>query len=82
MRRYMIGALLVTGILGSAAGCAARVRIYDEPRRDYHRWDSREDQAYREFLRENRREYREFRLIDRRSQEEYWEWRHRHPDRR
>lgn len=71
--------VLVVALAG-AAGCAARVRVYDEPRRDYHRWDSREDRAYRVFLVERHRPYREFRLLERREQEEYWSWRHDHAD--
>ena len=80
MRRW-IGALLLVGSLVGSAACVARVRLYDEPGRDYHRWNSREDRAYREFLREMRREYREFRRLSRSDQEEYWRWRHNHPDR-
>jgi hypothetical protein len=81
MRRY-ISSLLLMGSLVGLTGCVARARVYDEPRRDYHRWDSREDRAYREYLREQRREYRVFSTLDRRDQEAYWEWRHNHPDRR
>jgi hypothetical protein len=81
MQRTIGSLLLIASLAGPAAGCAARVRIYDEPRRDYHRWDDREDRAYRRYLAEVRREYREFRSLDRHEQEEYWEWRHAHPDR-
>jgi hypothetical protein len=80
--RRCISSLLVIGALMGTVGCATgRVRVYDAPYRDYHRWDSREDRAYREYLREQRREYREFSVLDRRDQEEYWRWRHAHPDR-
>jgi hypothetical protein len=75
----VVGALM--GTVGGAVGCTGRVRIYDEPYRDYHRWDGREDRAYRVYLGEQRRGYREFRTLDRRDQEEYWRWRHAHPDR-
>jgi len=82
MRMHRLaGAILVTTILAGATACTARVRIYDEPRRDYHRWDDREERAYRAFLVERKREYREFGRLERRDQEEYWEWRHAHPDR-
>ena len=80
MRRW-IGSLLLIGSIVGTTACFARVRIYDEPRQDYHRWDSREDRAYREFLRDVRREYREFRRLSRSEQDEYWRWRHDHPDR-
>ena len=80
MRRW-IGSLLLIGSLVGSTGCVARVRVYDEPRQDYHRWDSWEERAYREFLREMRREYRQYRRLSRFQQEEYWRWRHDHPDR-
>jgi hypothetical protein len=79
--RTLAGAFLLIATLAGSAACAATVRVYDEPRRDYHRWDDREERAYRAYLTERRREYREFKLIDRREQEEYWAWRHDHPDR-
>ena len=80
MRRW-IGSLLLIGSLVGSTGCAARVRIYDEPRHDYHRWNSFEDRAYRAYLRETRREYLEFRRFSRFEQEEYWVWRRNLPDR-
>jgi hypothetical protein len=79
--RRTIGSLLLIGSLAGSAGCAPRLRVYDEPRQDYHRWDGREDRAYRRYLAEQRREYREFRTLDRGEQERYFEWRHGHPDR-
>ena len=79
--RQLISALLVAVALAGSAACTGRVRIYDEPRHDYHRWNGGEERAYRAWLAERHREYREFRLIDRHDQEEYWEWRHSHPDR-
>jgi hypothetical protein len=83
MMRQYIGSLLIgLTLVGSASACVARVRVYDEPRRDYHRWDGGEERAYRAYLAERRREYVEFRRLNKREQEEYWEWRHGHPDRR
>jgi hypothetical protein len=79
--RKLAGAILLATALGGSGACLATVRIYDEPRRDYHRWDDREERAYRAYLAERRREYREFRRLERREQEEYWEWRHAHGDR-
>ena len=56
------------------------IRFYDLDHRDYHRWDSNEDRAYRSY-REGRREpYREFRHLSRDHQRGYWNWRHEHPD--
>jgi hypothetical protein len=78
--RQLISALLVATALAGSVGCAARVRIYDEPRRDYHRWNGGEERAYRAYLAERRREYVEFSRLERRDQEAYWEWRHSHPE--
>jgi hypothetical protein len=79
MRKYLTSLLLVTTLAGSTGACA--VRMYDEPRVDYHRWNGREERAYRIYLVERRREYLEFRRLDRREQEAYWAWRHSHSDR-
>jgi hypothetical protein len=72
--------LLLVLALASSANCAAGIRVYDEPRRDYHRWNDGEERAYRAYLAEQRREYREFSRLERREQEEYWAWRHGRPD--
>ena len=78
MHRYIWSVLLVVALAGST-GCLARVRVYDEPRRDYHRWNDGEERAYRVYLGERHREYREFARLERREQEEYWAGRHDHP---
>ena len=76
MRQY-IGTLLIgLTLAGSASACVGRVRVYDEPRRDYHRWDGGEERFYRVYLSERRRPYIEFKRLNQREQEEYWEWRH------
>jgi hypothetical protein len=82
--RHSISSLLLIGALVGTVGCVAsgRVRVYDEPYHDYHRWDSREDRVYRDYLREQHRDYREFRSLNKNEQGEYWTWRHAHPDRR
>ena len=51
-------------------------RVYDRDRRDYHRWDNAEDQAYRCFWQEHHRVYRAYPLLNRREQGHYWKWRH------
>ena len=79
--RTLAGAFLLTATLAGSLACTGTVRIYDEPRRDYHRWDDREERAYRAYLAERRLQYREFKSLERREQEEYWAWRHDHPDR-
>jgi hypothetical protein len=80
MRRHIATFLLIAAVTGSA-GCAGRTRVYDAPRRDYHRWNASEDRAYRAYLVERHRVYRAFSRLDGREQEEYWQWRHDHPDR-
>jgi hypothetical protein len=76
MRRY-IGTLLIgLTLAGSAAACAGRIRIYDDSRRDYHRWNSGEDRYFRIYLSEQRRPYIEFTRLNQREQAQYWEWRH------
>jgi hypothetical protein len=81
MRPY-IGTLLITAALaGSSAACVGRVRIYDSPRQDYHRWNRGEERFYHAYLAERRRPYVEFGRLNQHEQEEYWEWRHAHPDR-
>jgi hypothetical protein len=79
MGRHLRPLLLVVAF-ASFASCAVGVRVYDEPRMDYHRWNGGEERAYRAYLAERRREYREFSRLERREQEEYWAWRHSHPD--
>jgi hypothetical protein len=79
MRKYLGLLLLAATVVGPTAACAAR--LYDQPRQDYHHWNSREERAYRAYLAERHREYRDFRRLDRREQDEYWEWRHSHSDR-
>lgn len=80
--RTLVRACLLTAILGGSAACFGVVRIYDEPHGDYHRWNDREERAYRAFLNEQHRQYREFGRLERPEQDEYWEWRHNHPGRR
>jgi hypothetical protein len=79
MRRQLRSLVLVVALASSVA-CAAGIRVYDEPHRDYHRWNAPEDRAYRVYLSEQHREYREFSRLERGEQEQYWAWRHGHPD--
>jgi hypothetical protein len=79
--RQVVGTLVLAAALAGSAGCFTAVRIYDEPRHDYHRWDSGEERAYRAYLAEQHLEYREFKRLERGDQERYWAWRHDHPDR-
>jgi hypothetical protein len=57
------------------------VRTYDPYRHDYHRWDRREERAYRAYLAERHRAYLRYerqRLAQRRA---YWRWRHEREER-
>jgi len=82
--RLLSSLLLAAALVAPVAstGCAARVsgRIYDRDHDDWHRWDDREDRAYRRYLSERREEYREFSRRNNDEQRDYWNWRHRHPD--
>lgn len=51
-------------------------RLYDPEYRDYHNWDQREDQYYRQWLSDRNRDYRAYDQLDRREQRDYWKWRH------
>jgi hypothetical protein len=53
-------------------------RMYDSAHRDYHNWNTDEDQRYREFMKEHHRKYRDFSRLSKRQQNEYWQWRHDH----
>jgi len=58
-----------------------RVRVYDPYRRDYHRWNQREQREYRAYLAERHRAYVRYerqRLAERRA---YWRWRHEREER-
>jgi hypothetical protein len=65
----------------SGAAAAVVIRVYDPFHHDYHRWDRREERAYREYLAERHRRYiayRRQRLAERRA---YWRWRHEREER-
>jgi len=90
--RRMFSALIMAATLGApmavpasalagTSGAAVTVRIYDPYRRDYHRWDDREERAYRSYLAERHRSYRAYehqRIAQRRA---YWRWRHEREER-
>ena len=63
-------------------------RVYDRAHRDYHNWNSDEDNAYRQWYGQtyNGRQYRDYRKLHKKQQQAYWKWRHdndhdRHRDR-
>jgi len=82
--RY-IASLFVTAALTApvailAAPARQDNRVYDKEHKDYHRWDDKENEAWRRFLAEKHREEHEFAKATKKEQTEYWNWRHSHPD--
>jgi len=84
MRRYFNVILLSTALVLPIAMRADEhgndKRYYDRSHKDYHEWNSNEDQRYREYLNEHHKEYHDFAKAKRREQEDYWKWRHEHQD--
>ena len=81
MRRSGSSMILVLALCGGMAACAARVRVYDGPHRDYHRWDRHEEASFRVYLNERHMPYHDFQRLNANEQNDYWNWRHDHPDR-
>jgi hypothetical protein len=88
----MFSVLLMTGTLAvplvmppSAAaaeghvGATVTVRTYDPYRHDYHRWDQREERAYRAYLARRHRAYIAYQRQRAAERRAYWRWRHQHP---
>lgn len=63
----------------SLAACARNRDYFDSVNNDHHRWDSREDAAYRRWEAERRMDHIEFERRRAEEQREYWTWRHSHP---
>jgi len=56
-------------------------RYYDRYHHDYHRWDAREDAAYRHWMEaERHRRYVDYSHLRAEDQRAYWAWRHDHPN--
>lgn len=74
----MAAALIAAGV---ATACAPTRNVYDSSYNDNHRWDRREDAAYRRWEAERHLRHiaYEQRALD--EQRAYWAWRHDHPDR-
>jgi hypothetical protein len=73
--------LAATVIAGASfTGCAHPANYYDSARNDNHRWDRREDTAYRRWEAERRFDHMEFNRRSADEQRAYWAWRHEHPD--
>ena len=57
------------------------IRVFDPFRHDYHRWNRREEYAYRRYLAERHARYLRYerqRAAERRA---YWRWRHKRLER-
>ena len=74
-----VGALSVTSVT-ALSGCMG-TRYHDPVFNDNHRWNDREEAAYRRWEAERRLEHIEFQRRRDEEQREYWRWRHYHPDR-
>ncbi len=55
-------------------------RYYDSAHKDYHQWNSNEDQSWHQYLQENHKSDHDFSKANKREQTQYWNWRHEHPD--
>jgi hypothetical protein len=64
----------------SVTSCAHPYEYADTAHNDRHRWDSREDAAYRRWEAERRVDHLEFARRNEEEQRTYWTWRHSHPD--
>ncbi len=53
-------------------------RVYDKAHHDYHVWDNREEQLYRQYADEHHLRDREYAKLSAKQQKEYWNWRHQH----
>jgi hypothetical protein len=65
---------LTTAVPSEGAGIV--VRFYDGEHHDYHRWDTREQRAYRAYLASRHRAYVRYSRQRANERREYWRWRH------
>jgi hypothetical protein len=74
--------VIIAGIVAIAPATAcSRTNEYPDPvYSDRHRWDSREDAAYRRWEAERRTSHMEYERRAVEEQRAYWNWRHAHPD--
>jgi hypothetical protein len=77
----LFGAALIIPVAMSPTTLRADDRVYhDREHNDDHRWDNREDRAYRSWAKENHRKYQDFSRLREDDQQAYWTWRHQHPE--
>ncbi len=55
-------------------------KYYDKTHKDYHEWNSNEDNMYHQFLTERHVKVHEFEKAKPSEQQAYWKWRHEHGD--
>ncbi len=53
-------------------------RYYDSKHKDYHSWNSDENQRYHQYLQENHKKDHDFNKSSKRDQQSYWDYRHQH----
>jgi hypothetical protein len=66
--------------VGSIAACSRNRDVYDPASSTYHRWNSREDAAYRRWETDRQMTHLEYSRRAADEQRAYWTWRHDHPD--
>jgi Ni/Co efflux regulator RcnB len=74
-------ALPATASAAERASASVTIRVFDPHRRDYRRWNRREERESRAELAERHRAYLRYerqRLAERRA---YWRWRHEREER-
>ncbi len=82
--------LLNTAVLGAAlCGTFATLPTlraeeprtwHDQAHNEDHKWDTREDKAYRMWVKEQHRKYKDFGKLKEEERQSYWGWRHDHSD--
>ncbi len=79
-REYRAALVLAAAVAGASllSGYTSRVPVHDGDSPE-HRWDAREDAAYRRYLADQHLGYRGFNSLSAKEQSHYWNWRDRYP---
>ena len=51
-------------------------RVYDSEHKDYHNWDSNEDQQWKQYHSTEHLKYHDYSKASKKDQANYWNWRH------
>ena len=51
-------------------------RVYDLEHKDYHNWDSNEDQQWKQYQSTEHLKSRDYSKASKKQQGDYWNWRH------